>query len=119
VPGYGFLAAYFERRTVNRFIIGLLLAGSVVASLLVAAQLIMTAPEEFHIPTAIALLLGESCGVLALAIASARELKGFVPTRAYEWSLVTPFRRLRLPLGYSIVVLLILSIWEATAVLGA
>lgn len=118
VPGYGFLAAWFERRTVNRFIVGVLLAGSVAASLLVAAHFILTAPTSFHLPTSLALLVGESCGVLALAVASARELRGFVPTPQYEWSLVHPFRNLREPLGYSVIVLLLLSIFEAWAVLA-
>lgn len=119
VPGYGFLAAYFEKRAMNRYLVGILLTGSVVASLLVAAELILTAPGQFHLPTALALLVGESCGVLALAVAAARELKGFVPTRTYEWSLVHPFRNLRVPLGYSVVLLLILSLWEGFAVFGA
>lgn len=119
VPGYGFVAAWFERRTVNRFLIGILLTGAVVAALLVAVQFVLSAPEQFELPLALALLVGESCGVLALAVASAQELRGFVPTPAYEWSLVTPFRRLTVPLGYSALVLLILSVWEAFAVLGA
>lgn len=119
VPGYGFLAAYFERRTANRFLIGLLLTASLVASLLVAAHFILTAPALFHMPTTIALFVGEACGVLALALAATRELRGFVPTRAYAWSLVRPFQRLRLPLAYSTATLLLLSLFEAWAVLAA
>lgn len=118
VPGYGFLAAWFERRTVNRFVIGILLAGAVLASILVAANFVFGASERFDLPLALALLVGEACGVLALAIAGARELRGFVPTRAYQWALVTPFRNLRIPLAYSVTLLLILSVWEAWAVLG-
>lgn len=119
VPGFGFLAAWFERRTVNRFVIGVLLMSSVVASLLVALMFILNAPTDFHLPLSLALLVGESCGVLALAVAAAEELRGFVPTKRYEWSLVTPFQRLSVPIGYSALLLLILSIWEAFAVLGA
>lgn len=119
VPGYGFLAAWFERRTVNRFVIGLLLMSAVVVSLMVAVVFMLNAPQQFQLPLALALLVGESCGVLALAVAAAEELRDFVPTKRYEWSLITPFRRLRVPLGYSVVLLLLLSIWEAVAVLGA
>lgn len=119
VPGYGFLAAWFERRTVNRFVIGVLLTAAVVASIIVAVHFILNAPEHFHLPLALALLVGESCGVLALAIAAARELRGFVPTPVYEWSLVTPFRNLKVPFGYAALLLFVLSVWEAYAVLGA
>lgn len=113
VPGFGFLAARFEKKTVNRGMIGLLLAGSVVVSLLVAAQYILSTPELFDLPLALTLLAGEAAGVLALSIAAARELRGFVPTPAYTWSLVTPFRRLGLPLAVSSAVLLFLAVWEA------
>ena len=119
VPGYGFLAAWFERRTANRFVIGVLLAGAVLGALLVAAQLVFSAPSRFDMPTTLALLVGEACGVLALAVAGARELRGFVPTPRYVWSLVTPFRNLKVPLGYSALLLALLSVWEAYAVLGA
>lgn len=119
VPGYGFLAAWFERRKVNRFLIGVLLTGAVVGSLLVAAHFILSAPTRFHLPVSLALLTGEACGVLALAVAAARELKDFVPTRAYEWSLVKPYQNLRVPLGYSAVLLFVLSLFEAWAVIGA
>lgn len=118
VPGYGFLAAWFERKTVNRYLIGLVLTGAVIASLLVAVNFILSAPHRFQLPLALALLVGESCGVLALAVASTQELRGFVPTPAYEWSLITPFRRLLVPLAYSAVLLLLLSLWEAHVVLG-
>lgn len=119
VPGFGFLAAWFERRTVNRFAIGVLLMCAVIASLLVAVHFILNAPQQFELPLTLALLVGESCGVLALAVAAAEELRGFIPTRTYEWSLITPFKRLSVPVGYSALLLLILSIWEAFAVLGA
>lgn len=118
VPGYGFLAAYYERRTVNRGLIGVLLAASVLATLVVAAQFVLAAPERFDLPFASALLVGEACGVLALAFASARQLRGFVPTPRYEWSLVTPFRHLGVPFAYSFVLLLLLSLWEAWTVVG-
>lgn len=119
VPGYGFLAAYFERRTANRFLVGVLLTGAIVSTILVAAQLIFSVPESFHLPTSLALLVGEACGVLGLAVASAMELRGFVPTRAYEWSLVKPFKALAVPFAYSFGVLLLLSVFEAWIVLGA
>lgn len=119
VPGFGFLAAWYERRTVNRFLIGILLAGAVLASILVATHFIFTGPEAFDLPLATALLVGEACGVLALAVAAAQQLRGFVPTPAYQWSLVKPFRELRVPLGYSATLLLLLSVWEAYAVLYA
>lgn len=118
VPGYGFLAARFERNPRNRAVIGVLLLGSIVVSLLVATQFIISASERFHMPLALTLLVGEACGVLALAYAAARELRGFVPTRAYAWSLVTPFRNLGEPLAYSVAVLLLLSLWEAYALLA-
>lgn len=119
VPGYGFLAAYFEKRAANRTLVGMLLAGSVASTILVAAQLVLSTPTSFHLPTSLALLVGEACGVLGLAVASALQLRGFVPTRTYEWSLVKPFRELRAPLAYSCAVLLLLSVWEAWVVLGA
>lgn len=119
VPGYGFLAAYFEKSARNRRLIGVLLFGAVLASLLVAMHLIATVPGRFHLPTTAALLVGEACGVLALALAAAQELKGFVPTRTYEWSLVTPYRRLRIPLAYSMTVLILLSLFEAWAIFAA
>lgn len=113
VPGFGFVAARFEKKTMNRGLIGVLLAGSVVASLLVAAQYMLARPEMFDLPVALTLLIGEAAAVLALAITAARELRGFVPTPAYTWSLVTPFRRLGIPLAVSSTVLLFLAVWEA------
>jgi len=117
VPGFGFVAAYFERSKTNRFLVGLLLAASVTASLLVAAHFILTTPDQFHLPTTAAILVGESCAVLVLAYTAARELRGFVPTRAYTWSLVKPFRALAVPFAYSVSVLLLLSLFEAWVVL--
>lgn len=117
VPGFGFLAAKFERNKANRFLIGVLLSAAVLVSLLVAGQYILLESERFNLPIALTLLVGETCGVLALAFAAMRELRGFVPTRRYEWSLVTPFRNLRVPFAYSVGILLILSLWEAYAVL--
>lgn len=116
VPGYGFLAAWYEKRTLNRGLIGVLLAGAVLASLLVAGHFILTAPDRFDVPFASALLLCEACGVLALAYAGARQLWGFVPTPRYEWSLVTPFRQLAIPFAYSATLLLVTSLIEAWAV---
>ena len=118
VPGFGFVAAYYEKKTVNRGLIGLLLTGAVVMSLLVAIHFIVSAPDRFDLPLASALLVGEACGVLALAVAAAAQLRGFVPTRRYEWSLVTPFRQLGIPFAYSAILLLLMSLFEAWAVLG-
>lgn len=118
VPGYGFLAAYYERKTANRALVGWLLAGSVLSTLLVAAQFIFTMPG-FHMATSLALLVGEAAGVMALAVASAIELRGFVPTREYRWALVKPFNALKVPFAYSVAVLLLLSVVEAYTVLGA
>lgn len=119
VPGYGFLAAWFERRTANRFIIGVLLASAVITSLLVALQFVLTARERFDLPTALTIFFVEAAAVLAVAVPAARELRGFVPTRRYEWSLVTPFRRLAVPLTYACVMLAAVSIVEAWTILRA
>jgi hypothetical protein len=118
VPGYGFLAAWFEKRKANRTLIGLILAGAVVFSLLTALTYIVQAPERFDLRVAVPLFVGESVGVLLLSVAAARELRGFVPTRAYEWSLVTPFERLRGHFLASMMLLAVLAAAEAAAVLG-
>lgn len=119
VPGYGFLAAWFERHTANRFLIGLVLAGAVVASLAVALEFIFQASARFDLPGAMTLFFAEAAAVLAVAVAAARELKGFVPTRTYEWSLITPLRNLGVPLAYAFVTLLLASAVEAYVLLGA
>lgn len=119
VPGYGFLAAWFERRTTNRFLIGVLLAASVAVSLFGTLQFVLEASEMFNLPTALAIFFAESAAVLAVAVAGARELRGFIPTRRYEWSLVTPFRNLGVPLAYAVTVLLAVSLFEAWTILGA
>lgn len=118
VPGFGFLAAPFERRTENRRIIGLLLAGAVVGSLLTALQYMLTARERFDLLYTLPLFVGEALAVLVLALAAARELKGFVPTRRYEWSLVAPFRRLRVPFLAATLLLAALGALEAAVLVG-
>lgn len=118
VPGYGFLAAWFERRTPNRYLIGLVLATSVACSLVVALEFILQASERFDLPTALAIFFAEAAAVLAVAVPAARELRGFIPTRTYEWSLVTPFRNLRVPLAYAVITLVVVSAIEAYVVLG-
>lgn len=117
VPGFGFLAAWFERKTHNRAIIGGLLAGAVAMSLLVAAQYLITAHQRFDLALAIPLYAGEALSVLALALAASLELKGFVPTRRYEWALVTPFRRMALVLATTASLLVLLATLEAYTVL--
>ena len=118
VPGYGFLAAWFEKRTRNRTLIGVILAGAVVFSLLTALTYIVRAPERFDLAVAVPLFVGESASVLVLSVAAARELRGFVPTRVYDWSLVTPFRNLRAPFVAATVMLAALAAFEAAVVLG-
>ena len=117
VPGFGFLAAWFERSTRNRFIIGVLLAGAVTCSLVVALEFVLQASERFDLPAALTIFFAEAASVLAVAVPAARELKGFVPTRRYEWSLVTPFRRLGVPLAYACTMLLLVSVVEAWTIL--
>lgn len=118
VPGFGFLAARFEKKTANRGRIGLLLAGSIVLSLLMALQYLIQARERFDLRFALPLFAAEAAAVLLLSIAAARELRGFVPTPAYPWSLIQPFRNLRKPLVVSVATLALLSLVEAAAVLG-
>lgn len=117
VPGYGFLAAWFERRTANRFLIGVLLAAAVAVSLFGTLQFVLEASERFDLPTSLAIFFAEAAAVLAVAVSGARELKGFVPTRRYEWSLVTPFRNLGVPLAYAFTMLLMVSLFEAWTIL--
>ena len=117
VPGYGFLAAWFERRTTNRFLIGVLLAASVAVSLFGTLQFVLEASDRFDLPTALAIFFAEAAAVLAVAVSGARELRGFVPTRRYEWSLVTPFRNLGVPLAYAFTMLLLVSLFEAWTIL--
>lgn len=117
VPGYGFLAAKFERDTPNRFVIGLVLAASVACSLLVALEFILQARERFDLPTALAIFAAEAAAVLTVAVMAARELRGFIPTRTYQWSLITPFRNLRAPLAFAVVTLVLVSVIEALIVL--
>lgn len=118
VPGIGFLAAQFEKKTENRGRIGLLLAGSVVVSLLTGLQYLVQARERFNLAFALPLFALEAVAVLLVALAAARELRGFVPTPTYHWSLIHPFRKLRRPLVVSAVALALLSAVEAAAVMG-
>lgn len=112
VPGVGFLAAFYEKKTVNRGVIGILLAGAVILSLLIALQYLIQAKERFDLSIAIPIYVGEALTVLAMSIASAMELRGFVPTRRYQWALVTPFRRLALVLATTAAVLALLATLE-------
>ena len=118
VPGVGFVAARYERRTRNRGVIGVLLVGAVLAALLIALEFLIQANDRFDPYFAFPLFVGESTGVLLLALPSARELWGFVPTPAYEWSLVTPFRKLLRPALASAALLLALALLETWWVVG-
>lgn len=117
VPGFGFVAARFERSTRNRFLIGVLLAGAVACSLIVGLEFILDARERFDLPAALTIFFAEAASVLAVAVPAARELKGFIPTPRYGWSLVTPFRRLGVPLAYAATMLLLVSVVEAWTIL--
>lgn len=119
VPGFGFVAAWFEKKTANRAHIGLLLAGSVGLSLLVGLQYILTARERFDLLLTLPLFLAEAGAVMLVAVVAARELRGFVPTPAYEWSLVKPLRAILPPFTASAAVLAALALVEAAIVLGA
>lgn len=119
VPGFGFLASRYERRVTNRERIGIILLAAVFVSLLVALEYLLQASWRFHLPFALALFTVEAAGVLLVAWPSARALKGFVPTPAYGWALLTPFRRLRAPLVASVVLLLAASVLETLFVFSA
>jgi len=112
VPGFGFVAAKLERKTANRGLIGLLLAGAVVLSLLIGLEFLVQASDRYDPTLVVPLFVVESAGVLALAIPSARLLRGFVPTRTYQWALVEPFRKLKWPLVASCLLLAVASAAE-------
>lgn len=116
VPGIGFLAARFERRTELRGHIGVLLAGAVILSLAFALQYILVARERFNLAFALPLYTAEAFVVLVTSVVAARELWGFVPTRAYGWSLISPFRRVGVTLAAAAIVLAALAVGEAAAV---
>lgn len=118
VPGFGFVAARFERKPKNRGLIGILLVGAVVAALGVALLYILRAPDRFNLVVSSCLFAGESVAVLALGVTAALELRGFVPTRKLGWSLVKPFRTLVLPAIVSAALLALLAVVETRAVLG-
>ena len=112
VPGFGFVAVWFEKSKSNRGVIGLLLAGSVVASLLIGFEFMLQASDRFDLARTLPLFALESAGVLVLAIPAARLLRDFVPTPHYGWSLVTPFRRLGTPLVLSAALLAVAALVE-------
>lgn len=116
VPGFGFLASRFEAKTTNRERIGMILLGAVLVSLLVALEYLLQAAWRFDLPFALALFTVEAAAVLLLAFPSARQLRGFVPTRVYSWALVTPFLRLRAPLVASVLLLAAASLVETVKV---
>lgn len=119
VPGFGFLASRYEKQTTNRARIGMILLGAVLVSLLVALEYLIQAAERFDVAFAMALFTLEACAVLLLAFPSALQLRGFVPTRVYSWALITPFRRLRVPMVTSAFLLVLASIAETLFVFGA
>lgn len=118
VPGAGFVAARFEKRTANRGLIGILLGTAVVASLGVGIEYVLQSSDRFDLALALPLFAAEALGVLALAVPAAMQLRGFVPTRVYEWSLVHPLRKLALPFAASALVLAAASAFETKVVLG-
>jgi hypothetical protein len=119
VPGFGFVAVWFEKRKANRGVIGALLAGSVVLSLLVGFEFIVQARERFDLALTLPLFALEATGVLVLAIPAARMLRGFVPTPHYDWSLVAPMRALSGRLVASCALLAAAALVETYAVLLA
>jgi hypothetical protein len=116
VPGFGFLASKYEAHTTNRERIGMILLGAVLVSLLVGLEYLLQAAWRFDLPFALTLFAVEALAVLLLAFPSARLMRGFVPTRTYSWALVTPFRRLRLPLVVCVVLLMATSLVETAVV---
>ncbi|MHB8584967.1 MAG: hypothetical protein ACYDDF_03920 [Thermoplasmatota archaeon] len=93
VPGVGLFAASFERNPTRRRVIGWILAGAVIVSLLVAAELIFIRGWESMILT-LPLLAAESTAVIILTLAGVRVLRDFVPTRRPDWAWVDPARQL-------------------------
>lgn len=119
VPGFGFVASRFERHLDNRRLIGLILVGAVIASLLTGLLYLIQAAPRFNLAFALPLFLAEALGILLLAWPSAREMRGFVPTPVYAWSLITPFRNLRVPMVASVLVLSGASLVEGYVILAA
>lgn len=118
VPGFGFVALWFEKHPPNRRVIAMLLVGAVVATLLVSVQYIIQS-GRFDLVRTLPLFAAEAVGVLVLAIPAARQMRGFVPTPAYGWSLVTPLRSLRAPLLASVLILGACSLVEVWMIMGA
>jgi len=117
VPGFGFIAAWFERHTPNRARIGALLVIAVFASLLTALYYIATRSEMFTVSFALALFVAEATAVLVLAVPAAYELKDFVPTPAYGWALHDPYVRLVPYFIVSATALAALSVIEAAFII--
>lgn len=117
VPGFGFLASYFEKHTSNRQRIGLILLGAVLVSLFVALEYLIQAADRFDLAFALALFTLEALAVLLLAFPSALHMRGFVPTPAYGWALVTPFRRLLPAMAASFLLLVAASLVETLHIL--
>ena len=113
----GFRAPWFGRGRRARGPIGAILLVAVVVSLFVTAEYIVQEHQRFNLRLAVPLVIGETTAVLALAGLAYWELRDFVPTRTYSWSLITPLRRLRFPLIVSAALLMLLAVIETRAVL--
>lgn len=118
VPGYGFVAAWVEKRSRNRQLIAVLLAGSVIISLLVALQYILFAHNRFDLRLAIPLYVGEAVSVLTLTLASAAEVRAFRPLRQDGAEIERPFRNLGFVIATTASLLVLLATIEAWAVLA-
>lgn len=118
VPGFGFVAGYFEKQTTNRQRIGFILLGAVFVSLLVALEYLIQAADRFDLAFALSLFTLEAIAVLLVAFPSALQMRGFVPTPAYGWALVTPFRKLLPALAASFLLLLAASLLETLHIVG-
>lgn len=119
VPGYGFMAGWWERDPRNRRHIGLLLAGAVFGTLILSGALMLRERDRFNLAFALPIFVAEALAVSFLAVAAAREVRAYVPTGERGWSLVTPMRRLGPPLVASVLLLGFLAAVEVRTIVGA
>lgn len=111
VPGFGFLAAWFERGALQRRVIGGLLVGGVASGLVLTLAALLRAADRFNFRVAIPLYIGEAVSVLLLAGLAARELARFDPQQGYG-----PIIALRWPLAVSAMLLALLAALETVFV---